>query len=66
MSTVIVAGARTPFGKLNGILKDFSAAQLGGIAIKAALNRARLEPSQVEHVFMVTGLQGGQGELPSS
>lgn len=65
MSTVIVAGARTPFGKLNGILKDFSAAQLGGIAIKAALNRARLEPSQVEHVIMGTVLQGGQGQLPS-
>lgn len=65
MSTVIVAGARTPFGKLNGILKDFSAAQLGGMAIKAALNRARLEPSQVEHVIMGTVLQGGQGQLPS-
>lgn len=65
MSTVIVAGARTPFGKLNGILKDFSAAQLGGIAIQAALNQARLEPSQVDHVIMGTVLQGGQGQLPS-
>lgn len=65
MSTVIVAGARTPFGKLNGILKDFSAAQLGGMAIQAALNQARLEPSQVDHVIMGTVLQGGQGQLPS-
>ena len=42
--SVIVSGARTPMGRLLGSLKDFSAADLGGIAIKAALERAGLEP----------------------
>ena len=65
MGTVIVAGARTPFGKLNGYLKEFSAPQLGGLAIKGALSRARIEPEQVDHVIMGTVLQGGQGQLPS-
>jgi len=63
--TVIVEGARTPFGKLNGALSSFSAAQLGGIAIKGALERSRLRQEEVDYVVMGTVLQGGQGQLPS-
>src|SRR3546814_134701 len=50
--SVILAGARTPIGKLSGALAGFSAAELGGLAIKAALERAGLSAEQVEYVFM--------------
>ncbi|MDG5787362.1 acetyl-CoA C-acetyltransferase [Evansella sp. AB-P1] len=63
--TIIVSGARTPIGKLGGGLSQFSAPQLGGLAIKEALNRASLTGEDVEHVIMGTVLQGGQGQLPS-
>ncbi|GEN54795.1 acetyl-CoA C-acetyltransferase [Halobacillus faecis] len=63
--TVIVAGARTPFGKLGGSLAPLTAAQLGGIAIKAALERANVKAEHVDEVIMGTVLQGGQGQLPS-
>ncbi|MEC5424433.1 acetyl-CoA C-acetyltransferase [Virgibacillus sp. C22-A2] len=63
--TVIVSGARTPFGKFGGALKPFTASQLGGRAIGAALERAGLEGSQIDEVIMGTVLQGGQGQLPS-
>ncbi|MEC3883491.1 acetyl-CoA C-acetyltransferase [Halobacillus sp. HZG1] len=63
--TVIVAGARTPFGKLGGSLAPLTAAQLGGIAIKAALERANVKAEDVDEVIMGTVLQGGQGQLPS-
>ena len=46
--SVILAGARTPIGKLSGSLAGFSAAELGGFAIKEALVRAGLSPEQVE------------------
>ena len=46
--SVIVAGARTPMGRLLGLLKDFTGAQLGGVAIKAALERAGVSPDQVD------------------
>ena len=49
---VIVAGARTPIGKMSGALASFSAAELGGIAIKAALERAGVSPDEVDYVFM--------------
>ncbi|WP_077623479.1 acetyl-CoA C-acetyltransferase [Sediminibacillus massiliensis] len=62
---VILAGARTPFGKLGGALFSLSAVQLGGIAIKAALEQSRLDPETVNEVIMGTVLQGGQGQLPS-
>lgn len=62
---VIVAGARTPFGKLGGSLKSFTASQLGGIAIKAAIERANIDPKEVDEVIMGTVLQGGQGQIPS-
>ncbi|ADU32345.1 acetyl-CoA C-acetyltransferase [Evansella cellulosilytica] len=63
--TVIVSGARTPIGKLGGALSSFSAVQLGGTAIKAALQRGNVNASEVDHVIMGTVLQGGQGQLPS-
>ncbi|SES19091.1 acetyl-CoA C-acetyltransferase [Salipaludibacillus aurantiacus] len=63
--TVIVSGARTPVGKLGGALSGFTASQLGGKAIKAALERAGLEGQDIGHVIMGSVLQGGQGQLPS-
>jgi acetyl-CoA C-acetyltransferase len=63
--TVILSGARTPFGKLGGALKSFDATDLGGIAIAAALERAEVEPEQVQKVVMGQVLQAGQGQIPS-
>ncbi|WP_222853833.1 acetyl-CoA C-acetyltransferase [Fodinicola acaciae] len=63
--SVIVAGARTPMGRLLGSLKDFSGAQLGGIAIKAALDRAGIAPEAVQYVIMGQVLQAGAGQIPS-
>jgi len=61
----IVAGARTPIGKMSGALASFSAADLGGFAIKAALERAGVSPQEVEHVIMGQVLMAGQGQVPS-
>jgi acetyl-CoA C-acetyltransferase len=61
--SVIVAGARTPIGKMSGGLADFSAMDLGGFAIKAALERAGVAPDQVDYVFMGQVLQAGQGQI---
>jgi acetyl-CoA C-acetyltransferase len=61
--SVIVAGARTPIGKLAGALAGFSAMDLGGIAIKAALERAGVTPEDVDYVFMGQVLQAGQGQI---
>ncbi len=61
----IVAGARTPIGKMSGALAQFSAAELGGFAIKAALERAGVKPEEVEHVIMGQVLMAGQGQVPS-
>jgi acetyl-CoA C-acetyltransferase len=63
--TVIVSGARTPFGKFGGALKPLTASQLGGKAIKAALERADVDGTEVGEVIMGNVLQGGQGQLPS-
>jgi acetyl-CoA C-acetyltransferase len=63
MTSVLVAGARTPIGRLLGALKDFSAADLGGIAIKAALERAGVAPGQVQYVLMGHVLQAGAGQI---
>ncbi len=63
--SVIVAGARTPIGKLSGALASFSAADLGGIAITEALGRAGVAPDEVEHVIMGQVLMAGQGQVPS-
>jgi acetyl-CoA C-acetyltransferase len=61
--SVIVAGARTPMGRLLGSLKDFSGADLGGFAIKGALDRAGVAPEQVEYVIMGQVLQAGAGQI---
>ncbi|OHU23680.1 acetyl-CoA acetyltransferase [Mycobacteroides chelonae] len=66
MSTsVIVAGARTPVGRFQGSLKDFSGAQLGGIAIKGALEKAKVAPSAVDYVIMGQVLTAGAGQIPA-
>jgi acetyl-CoA C-acetyltransferase len=62
---VIVGGARTPIGRLLGALSGFSGAQLGGLAIKAALERAGVPGSQVEYVIMGQVLQAGEGQIPA-
>ncbi len=61
----IVAGARTPIGKMSGALSPFSAAELGGFAIAEALQRAGVSPEEVEHVLMGQVLMAGQGQVPS-
>ena len=61
--SVIVGGARTPIGKLAGSLKDFSAVDLGGIAIAAALQRAQITGDQVDYVIMGQVLQAGAGQI---
>jgi acetyl-CoA C-acetyltransferase len=63
--SVIVAGARTPMGRLLGSLKGFSGAQLGGVAIKAALERAGVDPEQVDYVIMGQVLTAGAGQIPA-
>ena len=62
---VIVGGARTAFGRLLGSLKDFNGVELGGFAIKAALERAGVPGDEVEYVIMGQVLQAGQGQIPS-
>jgi acetyl-CoA C-acetyltransferase len=64
-STVILSAARTPIGKLGGGLSSLDATELGGTAIAAALERAEVEPEQVQHVVMGQVLQAGQGQIPS-
>src|SRR3989440_5183388 len=61
--SVIIAGARTPIGKLSGALAGFSGAELGGLAIKAALERAGLAPQEIDYVFMGQVLQAGTGQI---
>ena len=61
----IIAGARTPIGKMSGTLASFSTADLGGFAIAAALQRAGVAPHEVEHVIMGQVLMAGQGQVPS-
>jgi len=63
--SVIVDGARTPMGRLLGSLKDFSGADLGGVAIKAALERSGVSPEQVQYVIMGQVLQAGAGQIPA-
>jgi acetyl-CoA C-acetyltransferase len=63
--SVIVAGARTPMGRLLGSLKSFSGADLGGFAIRAALDRAGIGGDQVEYVIMGQVLLAGAGAVPA-
>ncbi|MEV7421678.1 MULTISPECIES: acetyl-CoA C-acetyltransferase [unclassified Streptomyces] len=64
-TSVIVAGARTPMGRLLGSLTPFSGADLGGFAIKAALERAGIGGEQVQYVIMGQVLQAGAGQIPA-
>jgi acetyl-CoA C-acetyltransferase len=61
--SVVVAGARTPIGKLAGAFSGFTAMELGGFAIKAALERAGITPDQVDYVFMGQVILAGQGQI---
>ncbi|WP_458686672.1 acetyl-CoA C-acetyltransferase [Nocardia tengchongensis] len=64
-TSVIVSGARTPVGRLLGSLKDFSGSDLGGIAIKAALEKGGVAPEQVDYVIMGQVLTAGAGQIPA-
>jgi acetyl-CoA C-acetyltransferase len=64
-TSVIVAGARTPMGRLLGSLRSYSGAELGGFAIKAALERAGIGGDQVQYVIMGQVLQAGAGQIPA-
>jgi len=61
----IVAGARTPIGKMSGALSDFGAVELGGFAIAEALRRANVQPHEVQHVIVGQVLMAGQGQVPA-
>jgi len=63
--TVVLSAARTPIGKMGGALSSLPATELGGHAISAALDRAGVEPEQVDHVIMGQVLQAGVGQIPS-
>jgi acetyl-CoA C-acetyltransferase len=63
--TVILGTARTPIGKMGGGLASIDATELGATAIRCALERASVEPEQVEHVVMGQVIQAGQGQIPS-
>ncbi|MBA3310620.1 MAG: acetyl-CoA C-acetyltransferase [Nocardioidaceae bacterium] len=63
--SVIVAGARTPIGRLLGGLKDLSGTDLGGVAIKGALEKSGVSPGQVDYVIMGQVLQAGAGQIPA-
>jgi acetyl-CoA C-acetyltransferase len=63
--TVILAGARTPIGKVGGSLAPLSAVDLGAVAIRGVLKRAGLRGEEVDHVLVGTVLQAGQGSVPS-
>ncbi|MCW4354607.1 acetyl-CoA C-acetyltransferase [Hoyosella sp. YIM 151337] len=64
-SSVIVSGARTPIGRLLGSLKGLSAADLGGIAIKGAIEKAGIAPEAVQYVILGHVLQAGAGQIPA-
>ncbi len=64
-TSVIVAGARTPIGKLSGSLKDFSGSDLGAVAIRGALEKAGVDASAVDYVIMGQVLTAGAGQMPA-
>src|SRR5579864_8645469 len=63
MASVIVAGARTPFGKFGGAFRDVPAKSLGGHAIRAALERSGVDGKDVDYVIMGQVLQAGAGQI---
>jgi acetyl-CoA C-acetyltransferase len=64
-TSVIVSGARTPVGRLLGGLKDFSGSDLGGFAIKAALEKGGVAPEKVDYVIMGQVFTAGAGQIPA-
>src|SRR5881394_2222645 len=62
---VIISAARTPTGKFQGLLKDHTAPELGAIAIKAAVERAGVDPAKVDEVIMGCVVQAGIGQAPA-
>ncbi|GAA1480295.1 acetyl-CoA C-acetyltransferase [Gordonia sinesedis] len=64
-TTVIVGGARTPFGRLMGSLKDLSGVDLGAVAIEGALERSGVPASEVDYVIMGQVLTAGAGQMPA-
>jgi acetyl-CoA C-acetyltransferase len=64
-SVVIVAGARTPVGSFNGSLSSVPGSHLGMVALKAAMERARIEPGEVDEVILGQILTAGQGQNPA-
>ena len=64
-TAVIVAGARTPIGRISGALAELQAVELGGVAIRGALNRSGIDATDVEYVIMGQVLQAGCGQLPA-
>ncbi|MEV0945808.1 acetyl-CoA C-acetyltransferase [Rhodococcus sp. NPDC049939] len=64
-TSVIVAGARTPMGRLLGSLKDMSGSDLGGVAIRGALEKSGVSPDQVDYVIMGQVLTAGAGQIPA-
>ena len=62
---VIVSAVRTPIGKFNGTLKDVPATKLGSIAVRAAWERARIDPAEVDEVIMGNVVQAGEGQNPA-
>lgn len=61
--SLIIAGARTPIGKLSGVFANLAATELGGVAVAAALQRAGVDPADVDYVFMGQVLQAGTGQI---
>src|SRR5271167_5124639 len=62
---VIVAGVRTPVGKFQGSLSDFSAVQLGSLVVREVLSRARLNPEQIDECIMGNVISAGLGQNPA-
>ena len=62
---VIISGVRTPIGKFQGTLKSFTATQLGALAVKAAVERAGLDPQQIDEVIMGNVVSAGLGQNPA-
>ncbi len=63
--TVVLSTARTPFGKLGGALVSLSATTLGGEAIRAAVERSKVDPAEIEHVIMGNVIQAANGQAPA-
>src|SRR5512139_3333355 len=62
---VILSAARTPIGKFQGLLSNVPATKLGAVAVKAAVERARIDPKEIEEVIMGNVVQAGEGQAPA-